>query len=210
MHLALTVRDLVVLSWAVSPAAVGRDLPAELVPALDPEGRAIVSLVALRATDVRVSDRRAPGFRQLNLRTYVERAGTTEILLLSVRASLFGVPAALFGVPVRPARLHVREGRVSAPGLGVSFGYERRGPAGHVPAIGGAAIGSQPSLLAFSAGVRRIDAPHDPFAWEDAALTAPPRVEPVLALGFDVAEPHSALYAARTAFHVELPPKALE
>jgi uncharacterized protein YqjF (DUF2071 family) len=209
VRLSLTACDLVVLSWAVSPGAVRRELPPALEPALDPDGRAVVSLAAFRNTEVRVSGRQVPGFCQLNLRTYVERRGATEILLLSVRVSLGGIVGALFGVPVRPARLRVREGSVAAPGLGVSFEYERLAPVGAVPDVGGAPIGSQASALALTAGIRRIDAAHDPFAWEAAELVAPPRVDPVLALGFDLAWPDSVLYAARTAFRVELPPKSV-
>lgn len=206
MRLSLAVCDLLLVSWAVSPDEVRRDLHPALDPALDDEGRALVSLVAFRNAAVRVGRVAAPGFSQLNLRTYVVHDGTPGIHLLAIRVTPGGLAGALVGVPVRPARIRVRDGLVAAPGLGVSLRYRRLGALERPPEVGGVRVGAQGTAFLESAGLRAIPAEHEPFAWESAELIAPPRVDALLALGFDVGEPTSVLAAARTAFSFDLPP----
>jgi hypothetical protein len=205
--LTLTVRHMLLATWEVDPERVQRSLPAGLEPALAAGGRALVSIAAFRNAGVRLSRRRVPGYSQLNVRSYVTRAGEPAIFLLSLRVTLPGLGGVLFGAPSRPARIRVREGAAEAPGLGVSFGYRRLGEPPRAPALPGGPLGSHDVGYFFAAGLRRLVARHDPFAWEAAELTASPRLDPLLGLGFDVREPDSLLYAASTAFSVELPPE---
>jgi hypothetical protein len=113
---------------------------------------------------------------------------------------------AAFGAPYRPARIRVREGSVSARGLGVSLGYRRTGE----PAEPGFRTGPDATheLGYFeAAGTRRLHAEHDPISWERAELAGELRVDPVLALGFDLGEPVSAVYADGIAARFGLPPE---
>jgi hypothetical protein len=205
MQLTFVAHDLVLASWLVPAALPARDLPAGVEPALTEDGRAVVSLVAFRAEAVRLDGRRVPSFAQLNVRTYVRRAEETGIFLLSLRVTPPGLGGIAFGVPVRPARIRVREGTVQAPGLGYSLRYRRVPGSPEVPVVDEEPIGSQAGAFLVSAGLRRIVAEHDPFAWEPVELTAPARFDPVLALGLDVGPPDSLLYAGRTGFRAELP-----
>jgi uncharacterized protein YqjF (DUF2071 family) len=209
VRISLAVCDLVLVSWAVAPEAARRDLPRGLEPALDDDGRAVVSLVGFRNAAVRLAGVPAPGFSQLNLRTYVHHGDDAGIHLLSLRVTPGGLGGALLGVPVRPARIRVRPGAVSAPGLGVSLRYRVGETLARVPEVGGVRLGAQRTAFVESAGLRAIATDHEPFAWRAAELTAAPRVDAVLALGFDVGEPDSVLAAPRTAFRFDLPPKAI-
>jgi hypothetical protein len=89
----------------------------------------------------------------------------------------------------------------------VSLRYRRSGPTGVVPAFRTGPLGSHDVGYFLAAGLRRLAAEHDPFAWEAAELLAPARLDPVLALGFDAGEPASVLYAASNRFRAQLPPE---
>jgi hypothetical protein len=203
MVLTFTARDLLLASWWVSPERVARGLPRALEPALA-DGRALVSIATLRCEDVRLGSRRAPSFSQLSVRTYVVRDGEPGVFFLSLRVTPPGLGGVLFGAPFRPASIRVREGLAEARGLGVSFAY-RAGGLPSVPFVDEVALGSHQTGYVVSAGLRRLAAGHEPFAWEAAELTAEPRLDPVLALGFDVKEPDSLLYARSTCFRADLP-----
>ena len=207
MLLGLTARDLLLVSFEVDPDAVAGRLPAGLRPALLESGAALLSVVALRSVDVRLGARHVPSYSQVTVRTYVARAEEGAVFFLSLRVTLPGLAGALFGVPVRPARIRVRDGAVAAPALGVSFRYRRLGAARAVPHLSTGAVGTGETAYLVSAGLRRLRAEHEPFAWEEAELLEPPRYDPVLALGFDVAEPCSVLAARATRFRVELRPR---
>jgi hypothetical protein len=206
MRLQTTVRDLVVATWRVPAASVAPALPGGVELALGDDGKALVSLVGLRNADVRLGARRAPSFSQLNVRTYVTLAGAPALFLLAIRVSLVGVGGIAFGMPLRPIRLRVSAGSVVAKGAGVRLRYRAIGEARAVPAAGGTALGVHDVALLVSAGLRRLASSHEPFAWQEAELLEPALAEPVLALGFDVGEPDSLLYAAATRFSLDLPP----
>lgn len=205
MQVSLTVRDLVVVTWAVPPSAARRDVPASVELALTDDGDALVSLVAYRADDVRLGGRRVPGFRQLAVRTYARSGDEDGAFFLVQRVTLPGLGGIVFGTPVRPARIRVEDGRVRAPGLGASVLYRRLGRVADPPVAGGVPIGSQQVAFFVSAGLRRLPSAHEPYAWEAAELLEPPRVDPVLALGFKIAEPVSVLAARSAGFRLELP-----
>ena len=207
MLLTLTARDLLLASWEVDPERVERPLPSGVRPLVTDGGSAVVSLVAYRNEDVRLDGRRTPSFAQVNVRTYVERDGEPAIFLLSMRVTAAGLGGVLFGAPYRPATIRARPGEVRARGLGLSVRYRSGGPAVDVPAFQTGAVGSQTVAYYWAAGLRRVVSEHDGFAWQAAELEEPPRVEPVLALGFDLDAPDSLLYAERTAFRVVLPPE---
>jgi uncharacterized protein YqjF (DUF2071 family) len=210
MRISLTVSDFLLVSWGVPSEGVRRDLPAGVEPALDADGRALVSLAAFRNEEVRAAGLAVPAFTQLNLRTYVSHRGEPGVLLLTVRAGLPGALAAVLGVPVRPARLRVEKSAVEAPGLGVSLRYRTTRAATAVPTLDGIAVGAQRTVYLVAAGLRMIETTHERFAWETAEPTAPWRYDPVLALGFDVGRPDSVLYARRAGFRFELPARKLE
>jgi hypothetical protein len=205
MRVSLTARDLVLVTWAVSPATARRDLPAGVELAHAESGEALVSLVAFRAAEVRAGSRRTPGWTQLAVRTYVRHAGEDGVFFFLQRVTLPGLGGVLFGTPVRPARIRVSDGRAVAGGLGVALRYRRTGGAADVPLAGGVPIGAQQVAFYVSAGLRRLPSPHAPPTWEPAELVDPPRTDPVLALGFDAGDPISVLAAASTRFSFDLP-----
>jgi uncharacterized protein YqjF (DUF2071 family) len=206
VQLTVSIRNLLVVSWEVDPERVRIDLPRGLAPALAEDGGGLVSLVAFVNEHVRLGDTSAPSFAQLNVRTYVSGDRGPGAFVLSFRVTPPGMGGAAFGAPYRPARIRVREGSVSARGLGVSLGYRRTGE----PAEPGFRTGPDATheLGYFeAAGTRRLHAEHDPISWERAELAGELRVDPVLALGFDLGEPVSAVYADGIAARFGLPPE---
>jgi hypothetical protein len=204
VRLALCIRQLLVASWEVDPAAVGRKLPMGLAPALTEAESALVSLAAFRATNVRLDRMRGPAYAQLNVRTYVTRSGEPGVFFLALRVTTPGLPGVLLGAPLRPARIRVHDGAVEAPGLGVGIRYGRAGGPGEAPFRTGPAETRDVAYYE-AAGLRRAEAEHDPFAWEAAVPIGPVRVEPLLALGLEVGSPCSLLYADRVSFRLALP-----
>jgi uncharacterized protein YqjF (DUF2071 family) len=205
MRVSLAARDLVVVTWAVPPAAARRDLPQDVELALTDDGLALVSLVGFAASEVSVGVRRVPGWSQLAVRTYVSHAGEDGIFFLVQRVTPVGLAGSLLGLPLRPARIRASAGKLDAPGLGVSVRYETRREAADVPRAGGIPIGAQQVAFYVSAGLRRLPSSHEPTPWMAAELTEPPRADPVLALGFDPADPVSVLAAESARFRFELP-----
>lgn len=205
MRLETTVRDLLAATWHVPAEAVASALPPGPQPALAEDGRALLSLVALRNTEVRAGRWRAPSFAQLGLRTYVTLDGQPALFLFAVRVTAAGLGGAFLGMPLRPARIRVRRGEALARGAGVRLRYRTIGRASSVPVAGGTPLGAHEVALLVSAGLRRLVSWHEPCVWDEAELLEPALAEPVLALGFDVGEPDSLLYAAQTRFALELP-----
>ena len=58
-----------------------------------------------------------------------------------------------------------------------------------------------------AAGTRRFHAEHDPISWERIEPAGSIRADPVLALGFDLGEPISAVFADGVSARFELPPE---
>jgi hypothetical protein len=196
------VRDLVLASWEADPDRVARILPRPLEPATV-DGRHLVTVAALRWEGGRLGKLPVPGFSQVNVRVYARHRETTAVVFLALRVTPLGLGGAVFGFPVRPVRARVREGVVSAKGLGVELRYERRGPAEP------SELGSHELGLFEAAGLREFKIRRGEAAWERAEAIAPARAEPLLALGFPLEGPPTLLYAARASFEAELPPRRL-
>lgn len=201
MRYEAVLRDAVLVSWEADESALARDLPAGLRPARDESGRLLVSLAAFRHESPRLRGVRGPAFGQLDVRTYVERDGEQGSFLYLTRVALPGLTGVAFGLPVRPARIRVSQGRVSAPGVGVELRYRELAttPDARV------AFGSLEYAFFVAAGLRRLVTRQEALAWRPAELLDRPRIEPVLALGFDVGEPVSVLSAEGGAFAADVP-----
>jgi uncharacterized protein YqjF (DUF2071 family) len=198
--LRVRIRDLVLASWETEAERVARILPGGLEPATV-DGRHLVTIAALRWDGGRLGRVPVPHFSQLNVRAYARHAGETAVVFLAVRVTALGLGAALFGVPVRLARVRARDGKVEAGGSGVSFRYERRGPADP------SELGSHELGLFEAAGVRAFRIRRGETSWERAEPVGPVRADPVLALGFEVEGPPEIRYAAHAFFEAELPPR---
>jgi hypothetical protein len=192
------------VSWETDAERVARILPRGLEPA-PVEGRHLVTVAGMRWAEGRLGFLPLVPFSQLNVRLYVRAAGgeETAVFFRTVRVTPPGLGGALLGVPVRPSRLRVREGLVEAPGLGLRLAYARRGPADP----GG--LARHELGLFEAAGVKGFRVIRGEAAWERAELVETPQAEPLLALGFEVAEPVSAFYAESASFDAELPARAL-
>jgi hypothetical protein len=200
------MRNLVVVTWEVEPGLVARDLPKGLAPAVTEGGAGLVSLVACANEEVRLGDAPAPSFAQLNVRTYVSGDQGPGGFVLSFRVTPPGMGGAAFGAPYRPARIRVREGSVEARGLGVWLRYDRTGDRVDVPFRSGPDE-TQESGYFEAAGTRRFHSQHEGVAWERVELVGESRLDPVLALGFDLGDPVSAVYADGVGARFELPPE---
>jgi Uncharacterized conserved protein (COG2071) len=192
------VRDLVLASWATDAERVARVLPSGLEPATV-DGRHLVTIAGLRWDGGRLGLVPVPHFSQINVRVYARHRGETAVVFLALRVSLLGMGGALLGFPVRASRADVREGIVAARGFGVELRYERRGPAEP------SELGSHELGLFEAAGLRELRVRRGETSWERAEPVGPVRGDPLIALGFSVANPPELLYAARAAFEVELP-----
>lgn len=205
MRIGFTARHLLVLTWPVEPGRVWRDLPPGVEAAVDDDGRAAVSLVALERTGVRIGDAPAPSFSELLVRTYVERPSPGSFVL-AFRVTPGGLGGALAGMPYRPARIRVEEGRAEAPGLGVSARYRVTDARAELPFPTGDVPGRETVYFA-AAGLRRISVEYDPVDWVEVELDGDVRADPVLALGFDVGSTPAAIYASETRGATTLPPE---
>ena len=195
-------RDLVLASWETDAERVARILPAGLEPATV-EGRYLVTIAGLRWKGARLGGVPLARFSQLNVRLYVERSGETGVFFRALRVTLPGMGGALLGFPVRPARIRVRPGLVEAPGLGVRVAYEPRGQAEPSELV------SHELGLFEAAGLRAFRVRRGEAAWERAEPTGPFGADPLRALGFDVSDPPSLLYAPGAFFETELPARRL-
>jgi uncharacterized protein YqjF (DUF2071 family) len=196
--LSLRVRDLLLASWEADPERIAERLPPGVRPAAV-DGRHLVSIAALRYGGGRLGRLPVPPFSQLNVRTYVEHDGEPAVLFLLARVSAPGMLGAVLGAPYRPARLRFAPGRAEAPGLGVRLAYEPRAPAEPTP------LTEHLLGLFEAAGLRAFRIRRGPAAWREADLVAPPRADPLLALGFELSTPPSLLYAESADFEAEVP-----
>jgi hypothetical protein len=201
VRLRLAVRDLVLCSWPVDPAAIERVAPAGLAPAMV-GGRHLVSVVALRFGAGRLGRVPTPPFSQLNVRTYVEHDGEPTVLFLRAYATAGGLAGILFGAPFRHARIHVEPGLVRAPGLGLRIRF-RLGEPTDPGELGGHERG-----LFEAGGLRRFDVERGPAEWRAAEPDGEIEARVLAALGVDPAGPPNLLYATGAAFVTSLPPSS--
>jgi Uncharacterized conserved protein (COG2071) len=197
---SLRVRELLIASWETSQDDVRAVLPRELEPTpLD--GRFLVSLAAFRVEGGRAGRYPVPPYSQLNVRAYVSRLGKPAVFFVASRVTAGGLPAVLLGAPFRYGRVHVREGRVSAPGRGVDVRYradERTDPG----------IFGEYELGVFeNNGLRELTIERGKTVWQRAEALQPPKADFLVALGFALRGEPELLYAARTSFGFEVPPR---
>lgn len=207
MDTAFTARDLVLASWTVPLDAVDRTIPRGLEPVAVGENRALVSIAAFRNADARLNGHRVPGFSQLNVRTYVTREGEPAVYFLSMRVTTLGLGGIFLGAPFRSASISIRDNALTAKGVGVVLRYRPSDEPFDVPLVGDVPLGGHGVGYFMAAGLRRIVTEHEPFRWVPMELTAAPRIDPLLALGFDVRMPDSLLYSEATGFRLTLPPE---
>lgn len=204
MLVSLRVRDLLLASWRTDRESVARALPDGLEPA-EIDGDHLVSLVALRYAGGRVGRRvPIPAFSQLNIRVYALWEGEPAVVFLDARVTPLGMGATLLGAPYRTARLRFRPGQADAPGLGIRIRYRPDGAA-DPGELGRYELGLFPA----GRELHGFRVRHGPAEWRSAVATEPVRADPLLALGFDVREPASLLYAEAASFEVDAPPRRM-
>ena len=200
MRLSLAVRDLLHASWEVDRESVARALPPGLEPA-EVDGAHLVSLFALRAQGSRLERLPVPRFSQLKVGAHVTYRGERAVFFLLGHVTPVGLGAAAFGLLYKPARLRVRKGLVEAPGLGVSLRYGEGSPA-DPGELERAELG-----LMEGAGLRAFRIRRTSVGWTAAKAVDHPRVDLLLALGFDVGPPAFAFYSGSSLLEIELPPR---
>jgi hypothetical protein len=205
--LTLSVRDLVFVSWEVSPEQLAARLPEGLEPELA-DGRALVTLSFARAVAGRLGRLRVPRFTKLTVHSYVTGSEGPGLCFLESRVSRSAYGRRLVGIPFATTRLRVRPGLAEAPELGASIRYRADGETA-APQLDSAAVGQHEAAYFESAVLFRLVARHPPIRWRRAQPLEPPRFDPVRAL-FDVGEPSSLLYADPVLFRAELPPSPAE
>ncbi len=198
MRLSLAVRRLLVATWEVDAKSAAHALPVGVEPARV-DGKHLVSLFVLRVQRSRVRRLPVPGFSQLNVGTYVRFRGEPAVFFLLGRVTPGGLGAVALGLPYAPARLGFEEGAVDAPGIGVSIRYDEDQPAEPGP-VERAELG-----LVEMGTLRAFRIRHADVSWARARLVDEPRLDVLLALGFDLEAPISLLYAREALFEVELP-----
>ena len=189
-------------TWDVDPDQVSPKLPEGFRPALV-DGRAFVSLAALRLSSGRIGRLPIPGWRQLNTRTYVtDRLGEPAVFVFSFRVTLPGMLELPFGVPARSTLIRISERSVIARGPGVSFAFAPTGEPAQLPPLE-PPLGSHEVAYWRAAGLRRAVARHAPIRWQHVTLEGEARFDAVLALGFDVPTPPVCAYADGVEFRLE-------
>jgi hypothetical protein len=196
----LRVRDLVIASWETSAESVRDVLPAGLEPT-EVDGRLLVSIVAFHVQGGRLGRVPILPFAQLNVRTYVNWREDPAVLFLGTRVTTGGLPGRALGAPYRLARVRVREGSVRAAGLGVSLRFRVAGPADPGP------LGHHELGLFENGGLRAFRIHRGDAHWRRASVIEPPRVDFLVALGFEPRGEPELLYAAHASFETKVPPE---
>jgi Uncharacterized conserved protein (COG2071) len=198
----LRARDLLIASWEADRESVARSVPAEIEPA-EVDGRFLVSVVSFAVEGGRVGRLPVLPYAQLNVRTYV-RWDEPAVFFLAARVTALGLPGVLLGAPFRHARLRVRPGSVQAGGLGVSVRYRLED--GAEPG----ALGRHELGLFENDGLRSFRIRRTETSWRRAVPTEPVRADFLVALGFELRADPDLLYAERTSFETEVPPRRLQ
>jgi hypothetical protein len=189
----LRVRDLVIASWKADVERIRAALPDRMDP-LELDGRFLVSLVGFHVTGGRLGKLPLLPFSQLNARTYVSWRDEPAVFFLGSRVTPGGLPGRLFGAPYRQARLRVREGLLSAPGLGVSLRF-RIGSETEPGSLGRHELGLFEDDALRSFRIQRGEA-----EWRRAELSEPAWADFLVALGLEPRGEPEVVYTARTVF----------
>ncbi len=199
MRLSLDIRDMVVASWVVGAEDVARVLSHGLEPA-PVGGEHLVSAVLFRVAGGRSGRLPVPRYKEINVRVYTSVEGEPAAYFLDARVTLPGKLAAPL-LPVRSTHLRVAKGRAEGLGLRIRYGVDGVVDPG---ALGRLELGLFPG-----AGLKALRIRRGPAEWRRAELLEPPRIDPILALGFDVAAPDDLLYVAQTTIELDLPPERI-
>ena len=205
MELRVRIRDLVIVSWATEPEEIDRVLPNGLEPA-EIDGQHLISISGIRYTSGRAGrvPVPVPGFSQLNVRVYTTWEDEPAVLFLDFRVSPLGSGAKFLGLPVRTSRVRVRPGLAEAPGLGFRARYKS------ITAVEpGSLSRHELGLLPMGTELLGFRVRRGHTEWYEALATEPVQADPLLAMGFEVGEPHSLICASDTMFELELRPKQL-
>lgn len=197
MRATLRVRDLVIASWEADLEPIRAALPDRLDPR-ELDGRFLVSLVGFHVTGGRLGKLPLLPFSQLNARTYVSWRDEPAVFFLGSRVTAGGLPGRLLGAPYRQARLRVRQGLLTAPGLGVSLRF--RAAAETEPG----SLGRHELGLFEDDGLRSLRIRRGEAEWRRGELLEPPRVDFLVALGLEPRGEPELLYTARTVFDTGL------
>jgi uncharacterized protein DUF2071 len=198
VRIRLDVENLLLASWEIEPEAIERVTPSGLEPATV-DGRHLVSLVSFRVRGGRAGRIPVLPFSQLNVRTYVRWKGECAVFFLAQRVSAAGLAGVVFGAPYRAARIRVRPGEVSAPGLGLALRYRPTGPAEP------GELGRHELGIFESGGLEGIRITRAPAEWHAAELVEPPRADLLLAYGFPARGEPGLVYAPRASFATARP-----
>jgi hypothetical protein len=203
-----TIRQQYLVTWEVDDDQVANTLPCDFQPALA-NGRGLVSLTAFRVHQVRLGPLPAPGFRQINVHTYViDPDGNPAVFFFLFRTTTVGLAQLPLGVPVRSTVIRIDESGFSAGGLGVTCTFSDEAAPLRIPALD-PPLGSHEIGYWQAAGLRTVTTRHPTPQWRALVPVAGCRFDPILALGFDVQEPTWSLHADSTQIEVELPPRKL-
>jgi uncharacterized protein DUF2071 len=200
VHATLRVRDLVIASWETSRESVRDALPVGLEPT-EVDGRLLVSIVAFHVQGGRLGRVPILPFAQLNVRTYVSWRRKPAVFFLGARVTTGGLPGRILGAPYRQARLRVKEGSVRAAGLGVSLRYRVDEPADPGP------LGRHELGVFENDGLREFRIRRGDAEWRRADAIEPPRIDFLVALGFEPRGEPDLLYAAHASFETDVPPE---
>jgi hypothetical protein len=201
--LRLDLRHLLLASWPVDPDAVARALPPAVEPA-EIEDESLVSVVGFRCVGGRVGRLPVLPFSQLNVRLYVEHDDEPAVFFLRSLVTAAGLGGFLLGAPYRLAWIRVRPGDLTAPGLGVRLRYEV-GQAEATPGL----LGRHELGIFEERGLRAFRVRRGPVEWRHATALATPRLDLLVALGFDVEGEPRLVYAPEASFEAEVPPQRL-
>jgi hypothetical protein len=193
----LRVRDLVIASWEAEPERLRAALPSQLEP-VELDGRFLASLVGFHVTGGRLGRLPLLPFSQLNARTYVLWRDEPAVFFLGSRVTAGGLPGRLLGPPYRQARLKVREGRLYAPGLGVSIRFRVGGEADP------GSLGRHELGLVEHGGLRSFRIRRGEADWRRGELSEPARADFLVALGVEPRGEPELVYTARTVFDTSL------
>lgn len=189
-----------IASWETSRESVRNVLPAGLEPT-EVDGRLLVSIVAFHVQGGRLGRLPILPFAQLNVRTYVNWRKEPAVFFLGTRVTTGGLPGRALGAPYRQARVRVKEGSVRAAGLGVSIQFRVAGPADPGP------LGRHELGLFENDGLRAVRIHRGDAHWRRANAVEPPRVDFLVALGFEPRGEPELLYAAHASFETKVPPE---
>lgn len=217
-----TLCDLTVVTWSVEPKRLRRHVPSRLSLELV-EGRALLSAVTFQNRGF--SPHGLPvglTLGQTNYRVYVRHGDQRAVFFLgsTVDTALVFVPRWLWGMPWRRARYRFAAGVVSASGVWPLRLSYRRGEAvsslaGFSDLDEGLSVLTQPWVGFYARPGGRLGrytiwhAPYEAFQAEVQEAWFPLldrlQIVPLVAQS----EVHSALYVARSLYHVHLPPRPL-